>query len=203
LLLSIELSEKNGKWSLRNKLLSSRLLATLYDRTNRQIQAGPIYEKVNKAAYELMDTNLICSNLVFHATYLQKQGNLNSAIEKTAEALRLIEPYGDKNSLVTTLLFHSSMLAKAERYKEAYEFCLRAFSLFQEIYKAENQVQINQLETQFKTKEITEAKKLSDAKSLAEKRQKENYLILLVLVVSVVLIAFLILFLRNTKKTLR
>jgi signal transduction histidine kinase len=198
---SIDLSEKNGKWSLRNKLLSYRLMATLYDRTNRQKQAGPIYEKVNKASYELMDTNLICSNLVFHAAYLEKQGNLNSAIEKTSEALRLIEPYGDKNSLMTTLLFHSSMLSKAERYKEAYEFYGRAFSLFQENYKAENQLQINQLETQFKTKEIAEAKKLSDAKSLAEKRQKENYLILLVLVVSVVLIAFLVLFLRNTKKS--
>ncbi len=198
---SIDLSEKNGKWSLRNKLLSYRLMATLYDRTNRQKQAGPIYEKVNKASYELMDTNLICSNLVFHAAYLEKQGNLNSAIEKTTEALRLIEPYGDKNSLMTTLLFHSSMLSKAERYKEAYEFYVRAFSLFQENYKEENQLQINQLETQFKTKEIAEAKKLSDAKSLAEKRQKENYLILLVLVVSVVLIAFLVLYLRNIKKS--
>ena len=197
---SIDLSEKNGKWSLRNKLLSYRLMATLYDRTNRQKQAGPIYEKVNKAAYELMDTNLICSNLVFHAAYLEKQGNLNSAIEKTAEALHLIEPYGDKNSLMTTLLFHSKMLSKAGRYKEAYEFYVKAFILFQENYKAENQLQINQLETQFKTKEIAEAKKLSDAKSLAEKRQKENYLILLVLVVSIVLIAFLVLYLRNTKK---
>jgi signal transduction histidine kinase len=101
---------------------------------------------------------------------------------------------------MTTLLFHSSMLSKAERYKEAYEHYVRAFNLFQENYKAENQLQINQLETQFKTKEIAEAKKLSDAKSLAEKRQKENYLILLVLVVSVVLIAFLVLYLRNTKK---
>ena len=197
---SIDLSEKNGKWSLRNKLLSYRLMATLYDRTNRQKQAGPIYEKVNKAAYELMDTNLICSNLVFHAAYLEKQGNLNSAIEKTAEALHLIEPYGDKNSLMTTLLFHSKMLSKAGRYKEAYEFYGSAFNLFQENYKVENQLQINQLETQFKTKEIAEAKKLSDAKSLAEKRQKENYLILLVLVVSIVLIAFLVLYLRNTKK---
>ena len=197
---SIDLSKKNGKWSLRNKLLSSRLLATLYDRTNRQKQAEPIYEKVNKAAYELMDTNLICSNLVFHAAFLQKIGKMDKAIEKTQEALILIEPYGDKNSLMTTLLFHSSMLSKAERYKEAYEHYVRAFNLFQENYKAENQLQINQLETQFKTKEITEAKKLSDAKSLAEKRQKENYLILLVLVVSVVLIAFLVLFLRNTKK---
>jgi tetratricopeptide (TPR) repeat protein len=169
---SIDLSEKNGKWSLRNKLLSYRLMATLYDRTNRQKQAGPIYEKVNKAAYELMDTNLICSNLVFHAAYLEKQGNLNSAIEKTTEALHLIEPYGDKNSLMTTLLFHSKMLSKAGRYKEAYEFYVKAFILFQENYKEENQLQINQLETQFKTKELAESKKLSDAKSLAEKRQK-------------------------------
>lgn len=197
---SIDLSEKNGKWSLRNKLLSYRLMATLYDRTNRQKQAGPIYEKVNKAAYELMDTNLICSNLVFHAAFLQKIGKIDKAIEKTQEALRLIEPYGDKNSLMTTLQFHSSMLSKAGRYKEAYEHFVRAFRLFQENYKAENQLQINQLETQFNTKEIAEAKKLSDAKSLAEKRQKENYLILLVLIVSIVLIAFLVLYLRNTKK---
>lgn len=198
--LSINLSEQNGKWSLRNKLLSYRLMATLYDRTNRRRQAGPIYEKVNKAAYELMDTNLICSNLVFHAAFFQKMGEMDKAIEKTQEALRLIEPYGDKNSLMTTLLFHSSMLSKAGRYKEAYEHYVRAFTLFQENYKAENQLQINQLETQFKTKEIAEAKKLSDAKSLAEKRQKENYLILLILIVSIVLIAFLIIYLRNTKK---
>jgi signal transduction histidine kinase len=200
LLLSIKLSEKNGKWSLRNKLLSTRLLATLYDRTNRQKQAEPIYEKVQLAAYELEDTNLICSNLVFHATFLAKIGKIDKALEKTTEALRLIEPYGDNNSLMTTLQFHSSMLSKAGRYKEAYETYGRAFSLFQENYKAENQLQINQLETQFKTKELEEAKKLADAQSLAEKRQKENYLISLVLVISFVLIAFLVLFLRNTRK---
>jgi len=197
---SIDLSEKNGATSLRNKLLSYRLMATLYDRTNRQKQAGPIYEKVNKAAYELMDTNLICSNLVFHAYYLEQLGDLKSAIEKTTEALRLIEPFGDKNSLMTTLQFHSRMLYKIGRYKEAFETNGRVIQLFQEIYKEENQLQINQLETQFKTKELAEAKKLSDAKSLAEKREKENYLILLVLVVSIVLIAFLVLYLRNTKK---
>jgi len=200
LLLSIELSEKNGKWSLRNKLLSNRLLATLYTRTNRRKEAAPIYEKVQKAAYELQDTNLICSNLVFHAQFLYENKKINEALKKTEEALRLIEPYGDKNSLMTTLIFHSSMLANAGRYKEAYEAHVRTFSLFQESYKAENQVQINELETKFKTKEIEEQKKLSDAKSLAEKRQKENYLILLILLVSLVLIAFLVLYLRNTKK---
>lgn len=200
LLQSIELSEKNGKWSLRNKLLSTRLLATLYDRTNRQKQAEPIYEKVQLAAYELEDTNLICSNLVFHATFLAKIGKADKALEKTTEALRLIEPYGDNNSLMTTLQFHSSMLSKAGRYKEAYETYGRAFSLFQENYKAENQLQINQLETQFKTKELEEAKKLADAQSLAEKRQKENYLILLVLIISLIFIALLLLYLWNEKR---
>lgn len=200
LLQSIELSEKNGKWSLRNKLLSFRLLATLYDRTNRQNQAEPIYEKVHEAAYELQDTNLICSNLVFHASFLEKLGKFDKALEKTAEALRLIEPYGDKNSLLTTLQFHSKMLSKVGRYKEAYESYGRAFTLFQENYKAENQVQINQLETQFKTKELEEAKKLADAESLAEKRQKEKYLILLVLIISLIFIALLLLYLWNAKR---
>jgi len=189
LIQSIQLSEKNGPISLRNKLLSYRLLATLYDRTNRKKQAGKIYEKVQLAAYELKDTNLICSNLVFHAGYLKDLGDIDAALSKSKEALTMIQEYGDQNSIMTALQFHANILSKKGYYKEAYEHYGQFVEMYKNIYKAETQRQLNELETKYKTKEITESKKLSDANALIERRQKENYLILLsIAIISIVLL---------------
>jgi signal transduction histidine kinase len=191
LIQSIQLSEKNGTISLRNKLLSYRLLATLYDRTNRKKQAGQLYEKVQLAAYELKDTNLICSNLVFHANYLKELGDIEAALSKSKEALEMIQEYGDQNSIMTALQFHANILSKKGRYKEAYEHYAQFVGMHKSIYKAETQRQLNELETKYKTKEIAESKKLSDANALIEKRQKENYLFLLS--ISIIFIFLLIL----------
>lgn len=200
LLKSIELSERNGAPSLRNKVLSLRLLATLYDRTNRDEKAAEIYEKVQVIAYEMADTNLICSNLVFHATLLKDYGKIDDALLKTREALRLIEPYGDKNSLMTTLSLYSYLLSIDGQFEEAYKMMTKLYGLSVEIYTEENQRQINDLETRFKTKELEESKKLSDANSLAEKRKKESYLYLLIAVFAVSLLLFLGFFLISSRR---
>lgn len=200
LLKSIDLSEKNGAPSLRNKVLSFRLLATLYDRTNRDEKASQIYEKVQVLAYEMADTNLICSNLIFHATLLKDYGEIDGALLKTREALRLIEPYGDKNSLMTTLSLFSYLLSVDGQFEEAFQMKSKLYELSVEIYKEENQKQINDLETRFKTRELEESKKLSDANSLAEKRKKESYFYLLISVIAGSLLLFLTFFLFSFKK---
>lgn len=199
LLKSIELSTKNGLPSLRNKLLSYRLLATLYDRTERSEKAGPIYEQVHEDAVLLNDTNLICSNLVFHAHYLKKIGNLEEALKKTEEAAVMTERYGDQQTLLTTLQFHAGNLTEAQRFEESNEVQGKIILLLKTLYKTENQQQINALETAFKTNEIEQEKRIAQAEAAAEGQKKKLYLSILITVFSLSIVTFLLLYARHLK----
>ncbi len=199
LLKSIELSTLNGASSLRNKLLSFRLLATLYDRTNRSHLSEPIYDQVHQGALALNDTNLICSNLNFHAHYLRTNGRLAEAIEKVETALVMAEKYGDQQSLLTTLEFYSGMLTTAGRFEEANTAQTKISNLLKVLYKNENQFQINELETQFKTKEMEQEKLLAEAETRVESQRKKLYLFILITVISLSIVAFLSLYARHLK----
>jgi|GEM_PF-4374590 len=192
LLKSIDLSTQNGLPSLRNKLLSYRLLATLYDLTNRSEKSNKIYEEVHKGAVLLKDTNLICSNMVFHAQYLKTSGQLDAALKKTEEALKMIEKYGDQQSLLTALIFHSNNLTDAKRYKEANELKSKIIDLNKKLYKTESQQQINELETKFKTKEIEQDKNVAEATVQIENQRKNLYLFILLTVLSLSIVGLLL-----------
>lgn len=200
LLKSINLCDKVGPSTVRVKGLSMRLLATLYDRIGQREKVEPLFKQVHDIAISLADTNLICSYLNFHANYLFNQGKTEEALIKTEEALRYIEPYGDKNSLMTTLIFYSNLLASSGKHKEAFENYVRLYSLHKEIYDEENQWQINELETKFKTREIEEEKKLAEAQSLNEKRQKENYFLILIAVAAISLLLILLVYIVYNKR---
>jgi signal transduction histidine kinase len=197
---SIALSEKNGFPSLRNKLLSYRLLATLYERTNRLHLCEPIYVSLEKSSFELKDTNLICSNLVFYGNFLRDQKKIKKAKEKLKIAIDLTKKYGDKHSIQTALLFYKAILYEEGNFKEAYMVYNEIFELERKIYLEENQNQINQFETQLRTKEISQAKETAEAKALAEQRKKNNYLLILLFVVIVAIGIFVIIYLRNARK---
>lgn len=186
---SINLSIKNGPPSMRNKLLSMRLLSTLYQRTNRKNLCQPLFEKVEKEAYKLSDTNLICSNLVFFANFLKDENKIDLALEKTKKALYLTRLYGDKHSIKTALLFYADLLQLNGNYEEALKNYREAYQIHTTIYEENNQRQLKEFEAEFKTSEFKRQKELAEAKSLVEKQKKNNYFYILL---SVVLLSFVI-----------
>lgn len=200
LLKSIELSKKNGLPSLRNQLLSMRLLATLYQRTNRKEKCIQLFEKVEIEADKLADTNLICSNLIFYANYLKDQKMLDLAIKKTKKALDLTRLYGDQNSLKTALLFYADLQNEKGNFKEAYKFLSEAYNLHTSIYEENSQRQLKEFETQFKTNEFKREKEIAEVKSLNDQQKKNNYLYLLISVVLFSILVFSAFYIRSIRR---
>ena len=195
---AIDLGKKTG--NKRTEILSSRILATLYERQNLNEKALSIFEKIEKQALLLKDDYITSSVLVYHGQLLHKNGNSLEGLEKIRMGEVLLEKLGDLNSFAAALNHEAKILHEIHQFEEETLILRKLIEIKYKLFNKENQVQVNQLETKFKTKEISQAKKIAEAKTLAEQRKKNNYLIVLLFVVIVAIGIFVIIYLRNTRK---
>lgn len=201
LIKSINLASKTK--DTRSKILSSRILATSYERQGKLKEAAAIYNKIEKEAIKLGDAYILSSVFTYHGELLKKSGKTDLAIEKIKEAKKLLYKIGDTNSIKTVIMREANILKDISSFENE-ALSLREYIKVKEKYDQDkNQKQINQLETKFKTKEIQQEKDLVQSKMLAEKNKKNNYLLILILLVFFSIGLFVILYLRTTRKTAR
>lgn len=199
LLKSISISAKSN--NIRDKILSSRILATSFERQGKLREATAIYDKIEKEAIVLSDPYILSSVFTYHGNLLKKLGNTKLAIEKVKEAKKLLFKIGDTNSVLVALKYEANFFRDLSQYKNEALSLHEQINLKEKFLKNQNQNQINQLETKFKTKELKQEKLIAQSKMLAEKSKKNNYLLLLILFLLVSISFFVILFLRNSKKS--
>lgn len=195
---AINLALKTG--NKRTEILSSRILATCYERQNLNEKALSIFQKIEEQAFLLKDDYITSSVLVYHGQLLHKNGNSIQGLEKIRKAQKLLQSLGDLNSLAASLDHEATLLHDINKFKEEARVLRMYIDIKQKLFKSDNQKQINELETKFKTKEISQAKEIAEAKALAEQRKKNNYLIVLLFVVIIAIGIFVIIYLRNTRK---
>jgi signal transduction histidine kinase len=198
LLRAIETSKRTGE--KRSEILSSRILATCYERQNLNEKALGIFEELLPKAYLLKDDYVLASVLVYYGQLLSKNGNPTLGLEKVREGIILLKRLGNKDSLATAFGQESKILHKLKRFEEESQALMEILKIRYAIFKEENQKQTNQFEILFKTKEIAQAKKIAEAKALAEQRKKNNYLLILLFVVIIAIGVFVIIYLRNARK---
>ncbi len=184
----------------RSEILSSRILATCYERQNELEEAVKIYNTIENEAILLNDPYIISSVKNYHAELLKKLKNFDLALVKVREAKKYSYDLGDTNSLVENIKNEATILHELKNFKEEAKLLNEAIWLKEKIFTSNNQKQINELETKFKTKEISQAKETAEAKVLAEQRKKNNYLIVLLSIIIITIGIFVIIYLKNTRK---
>jgi signal transduction histidine kinase len=199
LLKSINLSIKTK--DTRSKILSSRILATSFERQGKLKEAASIYEKIEKEAITLGDAYILSSVFTYHGELLKKLGNSNLAIEKVKEAKKLMYRIGDTSSIMTVIRYEADFFKEVKNFENEALSLREYINLKDKYYNDKNQNQINQLETKFKTKEIQQEKTLVQSKMLAEKSKKNNYLLILIILLLSSIGFFVILYLRNSRKS--
>lgn len=199
LLKSINLSIKTK--DLRSRILSSRILATSFERQGKLKEATNIYDKIEKEAIQLGDAYILSSVFTYHGELLKKTGNTSLAIEKVKEAKSLLYKIGDTNSILTVIIHEANFFKDIKSFENEALSLREYINLKNKYYNDKNQKQINQLETKFKTKEIQQEKLLVQSKMLAEKSKKNNYLLTLILLLFFSIGLFVILYLRNSRKS--
>jgi signal transduction histidine kinase len=176
-------------------------LATSFERQGKLKEAASIYEKIEKEAITLGDAYILSSVFTYHGELLKKLGNSNLAIEKVKEAKKLMYRIGDTSSIMTVIRYEADFFKEVKNFENEALSLREYINLKDKYYNDKNQNQINQLETKFKTKEIQQEKTLVQSKMLAEKSKKNNYLLILIILLLSSIGFFVILYLRNSRKS--
>ncbi len=200
--LAIQKSSVCGDKCKKNRLMSMRLLASLYDAKKDYTKANKLYETVEIETAAFKDTMLMATVLVAHANTLFLVGDRIPGIKKTEEAVDLMRKYKSRNdaTFVLTLKYLAKRREEAGRNKEASTLKSEVIELQETMYKAENQAQINELETKFKVKELEQEKDLAKANVKTEKQQKQILLLSILGLVMLVLLGVLGIYLKNKKR---
>ncbi len=199
LLKAINISTKAN--NIRSKILSSRILATSFERQGKLKEASAIYENIEKEAITLNDPYILSSVFTYHGNLLKILGNTKLALEKVKKAKILLFQIGDTNSVFVALKHEANFFRDLSQFKNEALSLREQINLKEKYLNNQNQKQINQLETKFKTKELKQEKLLAQSKMLTEKGKKNNYLLFLIIFFLISIGFFVMLYLRNSKKS--
>lgn len=196
----IALSEKNLSKHLSMYLLSSRILATSYERQNKLEKAKELFETIESTARKYNDSYSLGSILTHQADLLVKLNKHEQAKKKINEALEIVKKTKHFENIHSVLLHQASVLhavgdykAEAKAVHEAYEYKLKAID-----YK--NAKQINELETKYKLQQVKNKQIQTQQKLERESLLRKWYTFVFV---SILLLGFLFFYVRNYKKQLK
>ena len=184
------------------RLMSLRLLASFYDTKKDYPKAKKIFDTVELEASVFKDTMLLATAFVAYANMLFKIGDIKNGTQKTETALELMRKFKNRSDATYVLIL--GYLAKrredAGKHKEASALKSEIIGLQENMYKSENQMQINELETQFKVKEIEQEKNIATANALAEVQKKKALLFILLAVSLLAVLIITLVYFFNKKK---
>ncbi|MFY7900341.1 MAG: histidine kinase [Chitinophagaceae bacterium] len=200
--LAIVTSKKCGAKCSQFRLMALRLLATLYDEQKEYSKAEKLFVNIEGEIKLSRDTLIIASVLIYHAKLLSTLGKKELAIEKSEKALILMRNFkgGYDHGFYTTLAHLAARRDETGDYKESSKLRKEMIELQAKRFKQEGDAQINQLETQFKVKELEQEKNIANANVLAQKQKRQTLFFLLVGTIIIAALSFFALHQRNKKK---
>lgn len=167
---SIALSIENKTSETALGRLHTRLLATLYERTNRIPEATGIYLDIIKKSRVLKDSSNLAESLMFCSELFRNQKKYPEAIQFSAEALAISRKFNRLDMVRTALDFHSRNLFASGNYKEAYELKDELGQVLEQRYKNDLNAKLAEAEAKFKTAETEHEKSLAIIKARKEKQ---------------------------------
>ena len=197
LLKAINLADEIG--DLKIKVLSSRILATYYERLDQKNKALEIYQSLEEDVKRLDDNYIVSSYLVYYGYLLGQLNRPEESLVKIDKAIELLKKIKNDDALQVAYTYKSIELGKLGRFKEQAEILQLKSSLVLKIYRNENIRETNLLETKFKTKEIEQEKKITETELLVEKQSKRLYTIIFLFSLVFIGIVVLVIYYRNQK----
>ena len=200
--LAIVTSKKCGAKCSQFRLMALRLLATLYEEQEEYKKAEKLFVSIEAEIKSSTDTLIIASVLIYHAKLLSTLGKKELAIEKSEKALILMRNFKGSydHGFYATLAQLAARRDETGDYKESSKLRKEMIELQAKRFKQEGDAQINELETNFKVKELEQAKNLATTNALAEKQQKQILYLLLIGIILLATLLFTFIHLRNKKK---
>lgn len=176
-----------------------RLLATLYDHTNRFRKSATIYEQLIKEARAAKDTGILIESLIFYATSISynNKTKLDDAIILCKEALKLAQSHNRLDEKTTVLGLYSTVLYTSGNYKEAYSIVWQMDSLNNIRYETDLSKKISEAEIKFNNYGIKHEKEVA---LLNAKKQRQ---LIVLICIGIFIIAASLLFVLFERKKLQ
>jgi len=174
LLKSIDISITNKTTETSQGRLHYRLLATLYENTNRLEKAGDLYAEVIKKSRIMNDSANLSEALMFYSNVLAKQKKYKEALIVSEEALNISKKVNRLDMVQTALEFYSRNLYESGNYKAAFEYKQEMTEIISKRYNGDLSAKITEAEAKFKTAETEHEKTLALVKA---KKEKQIYLL--------------------------
>jgi tetratricopeptide (TPR) repeat protein len=171
---AIQLSVANKMDTTQLGNLHYRLLATLYERTNRLNKAEELYGKVIERSKQMNDTARLTEALMFYSDVLIKEKKFEKAIDFSGQAVALSKKINRLDLTQTALEFHAKNLYLAGRYSEAYIIKEEEVAFVRERFTGNLNTKISEAEARFKNAELQHEKEITLVKA---KKEKQIYIL--------------------------
>lgn len=187
---AITLSIENNTSETETGRLHTRLLATLYEHTNRLKEAENLYADVISKSRALNDSANLAEALMFSSELYRKQKQYTHALQLSSEALAISRAFNRLDMVSTALGFHSANLYATGNYKEAYLLQEELVHIIEQRYSNDLNTKLSEAEAKFKTVETEHEKNIALVKA---EKQKQFFILVfggLLLLVSLIFYSF-------------
>ena len=150
LLRSLNLGLKNNRVNSIENNRHNRLLATLYERTNKLPKAELLYLQLIESNKLLNDTAQLAEALMFYSDVLRKQSKFDKAIQVSAEALLLAKKINQLDMTQTALEFYAANLFAAGNFEKAYKAEAALVEIVRKRFSVDLNNKLNNTELKYK-----------------------------------------------------
>src|SRR5690606_25607365 len=186
----------------RIQLLSTRLLATLYDRTGRK-EAGELFEALLIETEKIQDTFLICSNLMFYARYQEGKGRVEEALQSMNRAHELIRNTNHASTIMAVLGMKASIHQKLGQFQEANSCLSEYISFSNRYYNQENQRLLNEFDKKLELNDERFRRAQAEIKTKNAEAKSTKLFYVLILSAALLVILSLLVFIWIRKRNRR
>lgn len=162
------------KLPIKDRFITLRLIATVYQKTKRTAKADSMFQKLIDKSLLEKDSMDAAYLWTFYGTLLNENGETKRAIEMTEKAVTIIRNDEEKASLITTLNMLRGYYFKEKNWLLLQSIDSEIIDLQKKVFDVDLNKKISDAEVKYKTAEIAYQKELTDIKL---KKNKELYVI--------------------------
>jgi signal transduction histidine kinase len=199
----ISLSKNNLEKHLPMYLLSSRILATSYERQKKLRKAKELFTEIELTARKYNDSYSLASILAHQADLLVKLKQNQEAKNKVNEALQIVMETKHSENIHSVLLHKADVLHAVGDFEDEVKVVREAYKYKLKAIDDKNSKQINELETKYKLQQLKNRKLEIEKKLKEENARRRQYALLFVSSLTIFILALFVIYFRNFRKKVK
>lgn len=178
----------------KERFITLRLLATLYEETNRKNDAEKLYLDLIEKSIAEKDSLSTSYLYTFYAGLLNSRNETYKAIELVNKALPILRNQNEKKALIAALEMKKGFLVEAHDLQEMVKVDSEIIVIQRDIFTTDLNKEISETEVKYKTAEISYQKNISE---LQAKKKQQIYIIIFFSILALCLLVFYFLYQRK------